>query len=369
MATHARAPAAADGRRTPPTSSASSCWPPRRAATSTRPLRLQPAARAGAGRCCARRCRTLRRGPPLSLPTSRPRRGSSAQGAVAEAVGAGAPAPHRPGRPHDRRWLDGPPRRRRRSLVSLPHTGTDIPDSIERRLVSPWLGAQGRRLAHRPALRFRRASSAPPSSAPASRARSSTSTAIPSGASLYPGQATTELCPTTTFDGEPLYRLGEAARRRPRSSSAAAPPISTPTTRPRGRDRAPARRAPARGPLRLPLDPLASSRACSTASCRSSTSAPTRARSCDPAPARDASCAICAGSGFSHVANGRFKGGWITRHYGRPGGRRPRGPDGARPAAATCDEDRPGLGPARTAPLQRCCAMLSAVAGRGRAAR
>ena len=27
----------------------------------------------------------------------------------------------------------------------------------------------------------------------------------PAGASLYPGQATTELCPTTTFDGEPLY--------------------------------------------------------------------------------------------------------------------------------------------------------------------
>src|SRR3546814_17284646 len=31
----------------------------------------------------------------------------------------------------------------------------------------------------------------------------------PSGASLYPGQATTELCPTTTFDGEPLYRFGD----------------------------------------------------------------------------------------------------------------------------------------------------------------
>src|SRR3546814_12073804 len=28
----------------------------------------------------------------------------------------------------------------------------------------------------------------------------------PTGASLYPGQATTELCPTTTFDGDPLYR-------------------------------------------------------------------------------------------------------------------------------------------------------------------
>ncbi len=32
----------------------------------------------------------------------------------------------------------------------------------------------------------------------------------PSGGSLYPGQATTELCPSTTFDGEPLYRTGEA---------------------------------------------------------------------------------------------------------------------------------------------------------------
>ena len=41
----------------------------------------------------------------------------------------------------------------------------------------------------------------------------------PSGASLYPGQATTELCPTTTFDGEPLYAgaapdEAEIARRR-----------------------------------------------------------------------------------------------------------------------------------------------------------
>src|SRR5690349_4562995 len=32
----------------------------------------------------------------------------------------------------------------------------------------------------------------------------------PSGVSLYPGQATTELCPTTTFDGEALYAAGRA---------------------------------------------------------------------------------------------------------------------------------------------------------------
>ncbi len=44
----------------------------------------------------------------------------------------------------------------------------------------------------------------------------------PSGVSLYPGQATTALCPTTTFDGDPIYRPGaepdaaEIARRRAR---------------------------------------------------------------------------------------------------------------------------------------------------------
>src|SRR3546814_15194477 len=28
--------------------------------------------------------------------------------------------------------------------------------------------------------------------------------------------------------------------------------------------------------------------------------------------------ALCAASGPRHVANGRFKGGWTNRHYGRP---------------------------------------------------
>ena len=37
-------------------------------------------------------------------------------------------------------------------IVSFPHTGTDIPRDIEARLVSPWLGPQGRRLVGRPAL-------------------------------------------------------------------------------------------------------------------------------------------------------------------------------------------------------------------------
>ena len=51
----------------------------------------------------------------------------------------------------------------------------------------------------------------------------------PSGASLYPGQATTGLVPTETFDGRPLYRDGAMPERR--RSSGASSSISRPITR------------------------------------------------------------------------------------------------------------------------------------------
>jgi N-formylglutamate deformylase len=40
-------------------------------------------------------------------------------------------------------------------------------------------------------------------------------------------------------------------------------------------------------------------------------------KACGPA-ARAAAWAVCEGSGFTAVLDGRFKGGFITRHYGRP---------------------------------------------------
>ncbi len=94
---------------------------------------------------------------------------------------------------------------------------------------------------------------------------------------------------------------------------------STPLPRRAGRgDRAGAARSWRRDSLRLPLDPHRISRFCSRASCRISTSAPTTGKSC--APEIDAAVgAICrAASGYDAVVNGRFKGGWTTRHYGRP---------------------------------------------------
>ncbi len=41
-------------------------------------------------------------------------------------------------------------------------------------------------------------------------------------------------------------------------------------------------------------------------------------RSCAPSLQARAAAALGAAAGFTHVVNGRFKGGYITRHYGRP---------------------------------------------------
>ncbi len=41
-------------------------------------------------------------------------------------------------------------------------------------------------------------------------------------------------------------------------------------------------------------------------------------KSCDPELSRRAAEILAGATGFSHVVNGRFKGGYITRHYGRP---------------------------------------------------
>ena len=81
-------------------------------------------------------------------------------------------------------------------------------------------------------------------------------------------------------------------------------------------------RPPARAPSRASCCTTATrsarrSRACSPGRCRTSTSAPTPGRA-----ARRSSTArieaACDASGFSRVTNGRFKGGYTTRHYGQP---------------------------------------------------
>ena len=138
----------------------------------------------------------------------------------------------------------------------------------------------------------------------------------PSGASLYPGQATTELCPTTTFDGEPLYRPG----RTPDAADIAEwlrlyfDPYHAALTGEITRLRARHKRValfdahsirsiiPRLFDGELPVFNLGTN----------------SGASCDPG-LREIVGAVLAASGRTSVVDGRFKGGWITRAYGRPG--------------------------------------------------
>jgi len=137
----------------------------------------------------------------------------------------------------------------------------------------------------------------------------------PEGRSLYPGQATTELCPTTTFDGEPLYRAGAApdaaavALRRARYYAPYHAALAAEIGRLRARH---ARlvlydchsirsRIPRLFAGELPQFNIGTH---GGASCAPELTAVVE-RSC--------------GGEFSRITNGRFRGGYITRHYGRPG--------------------------------------------------
>ncbi|MWL91931.1 N-formylglutamate deformylase [Cupriavidus sp. SW-Y-13] len=140
----------------------------------------------------------------------------------------------------------------------------------------------------------------------------------PTGESLYPGQTTTDLCPTETFRGVPLYQPGHA-------------PDDAEIARRRA-----AYWQPYHDALRAELDRL---KAChgqvllweahSIASVLprlfegklSDLNFGTNSgAACAPAllDAVLAPLPAAAAAGVTHVVNGRFKGGYITRHYGVP---------------------------------------------------
>lgn len=198
-------------------------------------------------------------------------------------------------------------------LLSIPHAGTDL-RGLEDRFVSPWLARKDADW-HVPQLySFARELGATVVWTDVSRSVIDVNR-DPSGRSLYPGQATTDLCPATTFDGEPLYRAdaslhsGEIQARR-----------------------------------ELYFDPYHAALNREVArllewhshivlyDCHSIRSFVPRlfdgelpqfnigtndGKSCSPELAL-AVQAVCAASNFGFVLNGRFKGGFITRHFGQP---------------------------------------------------
>ena len=199
-------------------------------------------------------------------------------------------------------------------VVSIPHAGTLIPPDIEARLASPWLARKDADWWLPELYAFAAELGATVVATGVSR------TVIdvnrdPSGVSLYPGQATTGLCPVETFDGEPLYREGLA----PDEAEIAA--------------RRAAYFEPYHAALRAEMDRLIGRHGkvvlYDAHSIRSH--APrlfdgelpqfnigtNSGAACVPALTAAVEAA-CDATGLPRVTNGRFKGGWITRHYGQP---------------------------------------------------
>jgi formiminoglutamase len=211
------------------------------------------------------------------------------------------------------RWLTVEPRDAP-LIVSFPHTGTDIPPEIEARCVSPWLARKDADWWIDKLYAFVRDLGATVIHTAISR------TVIdvnrdPSGVSLYPGQNTTELVPATTFDGEPLWKPGvvpdapdiewrKATYFAPYHTALAAEIARLRVMHPRIAiyDCHSIRSIiPRLFPGELPVMNIGTN----------------AGASCDVDLAEPI-VAIASASRFSAVVNGRFKGGYITRRYGKP---------------------------------------------------
>lgn len=198
-------------------------------------------------------------------------------------------------------------------IISIPHAGTEIPEIYQPSLRSLWLARKDADWWMPQLYGFAEAYGATIIRTHISR------TVIdvnrdPSGVSLYPGQATTGLCPLTTFDGEPLYVDGSSP------------------------DDIETRRelyfTPYHAALQAELARLRESHGRVVLyDCHSIRSRIPRlfeadlphfnigtndGKSCDPALTQAVDDICEAADGFSHVVNGRFKGGYITRAHGAP---------------------------------------------------
>jgi formiminoglutamase len=199
-------------------------------------------------------------------------------------------------------------------IVSIPHAGTDLPAEFAGGWVSRWLATKDADWHVEKLYGFA-------TQLDITLVRTQLSRSVidvnrdPSGKSLYPGMATTELCPTTTFDGEPLYRArcepdaAEIGRRRVAYFEPYHAALQAEIARLRERHAAVVvfdahsirSQVPRLFEGELPALNFGTN----------------SGQSCAPALS-DRLLAIAAASIFSCVRDGRFKGGFITRHFGAP---------------------------------------------------
>ncbi|HET9068399.1 MAG TPA: N-formylglutamate deformylase [Amaricoccus sp.] len=196
-------------------------------------------------------------------------------------------------------------------ILGLPHTGTWLPDAIRDRL-----NDRGRLLADTDWHVERLYAGLLPG---ATTVRATFHRYVidanrgPDDASLYPGQNTTGLVPLTDFDGEPIWNDAPGAAE-----------ISARTDRFHARYHAALAGEVARVKARHGVAILYD--------CHSIRSripflfegtlpdfniGTNNGTTCDPR-IEEATRARCAATGRTMAVNGRFKGGWTTRHYGRP---------------------------------------------------
>jgi N-formylglutamate deformylase len=196
-------------------------------------------------------------------------------------------------------------------IISMPHTGTDIPNDILAALRDRALAISDADFYVDKLYQFAIQHGATIVTTTISR------TVIdvnrdPSGVSLYPGQTTTGLCPTERFDGTPLYHEGrepdeaEIARRRADYFNPYHAALHAEIDRLRSKHsrvvlydaHSILSHVPRLFPGELPQFNIGSF----------------DGKSCAPALTE----AVSVACGDSQIINGRFKGGWITRHYGAP---------------------------------------------------
>jgi len=134
--------------------------------------------------------------------------------------------------------------------------------------------------------------------------------------SLYPGQNTTGVCSPITFDGKPIYEEGQA----PDDDEII--------------ERVAEFHTPYHAALAAQIDRVRASHGiCVVYDCHSIRShipylfdgelpvfniGTNNGATCHPAVEAAVVDACKAATGYSYALNGRFKGGWTTRHYGRP---------------------------------------------------
>lgn len=199
-------------------------------------------------------------------------------------------------------------------ILGLPHTGTDVPDDIFDRLNdngriladTDWhihhlydglLGdaTMVRATFHRYVIDANR---------------------DPSGTSLYPGQNTTGLVPETDFDGKPIWRPG-------------AEPTAEDAIR-----RLQSFHAPYHAALKAEIDRVKAIHGVAILyDCHSIRAhipflfagvlpdfniGTDNGRTCDAEIEKIVFDVAGAAKGYTSILNGRFKGGWTTRHYGKP---------------------------------------------------